>query len=159
MDEFEKYKTQYCLVPIATSVFFFFIYTLIVDVEIYYGKNHYVAIASVCAAFLNLFLNYIFIPRFGFLAAGYTTLVSYIFTMVLHCSFLSIGLRKMTDRLQLFDYKKILFLSIVLIILVIIAVVLYPYFVARLIVAVIGILIILKNREMVLEKLKMIKNR
>lgn len=155
-----QYSTAvYCLVPIATSVFFFFIYTLIVDVEIYYGKNHYVAIASVCAAALNLFLNYIFIPRFGFLAAGYTTLVSYVFTMLLHCAFLSIGLRKMTDKIRLFNYKKILFLSIALVILVIVALVLYPHFKVRLIVAFIGILVLLKNRDMVFKKLKMIKKR
>ena len=54
-------EAVWCLVPIAMSVYFFFAYTLFVDVEIYYGANHYIAIASVCAAMLNIILNYIFI--------------------------------------------------------------------------------------------------
>ena len=64
----------WCLVPIAMSVYFYFAYTLFVDVEIYYGANHFIAIASICAAAMNIVLNYIFIPRCGYIAAGYTTL-------------------------------------------------------------------------------------
>ena len=46
-------EAVWCLVPIAISVYFFFVYTLIVDVEIYYGKKIYIAIASVIAAVLS----------------------------------------------------------------------------------------------------------
>ena len=42
------------------------------------------AIASAIAAFINLVLNYIFIPKIGYLAAAYTTLVGYICLLGMH---------------------------------------------------------------------------
>ena len=84
-----QYKDAiWCLVPIAISVFFYFVYTLFVDVEIYYGGNIYIAIASVGAAVLNVILNYVFIPIYGYIAAGYATLFSYFATMILHYLFM-----------------------------------------------------------------------
>ena len=126
-------EATYCLVPIATSVFFFFVYTLIVDIEIYYGKSQYVAIASVCAALLNIVLNYLFIPKIGYLAAGYTTLVSYIATMVLHFVFLKRTLKESNVSIKLFDSKGLLFQIGCLIGLTITAVGLYNFMMIRII--------------------------
>ena len=41
----------------------------------YYKKSGFIAFASIVAAAINIILNYILIPRFGFVAAAYTTLV------------------------------------------------------------------------------------
>lgn len=49
------------------------------------------AIASVFAAVINIILNYIFIPRYGYIAAAYTTLFGYFVLMILHM-FIVIGL-------------------------------------------------------------------
>ena len=51
----------------------------------YYKKTIYVSIGTMVAAVVNIILNYIFIPKYGFVAAGYTTLASYIILMVVHC--------------------------------------------------------------------------
>ena len=107
----------WCLVPIAMSVFFYFAYTLFVDIEIYYGSNHYIAIASVGAAALNIILNFVFIPRYGYLAAGYTTLFSYFATMLLHLLFLIHVLKKSGCRPLMFDIKMLVVLSLVLVVL------------------------------------------
>lgn len=147
----------YCLVPIATSVFFFFVYTIIVDIEIYYEKNHYVAIASVIAAILNLLLNYLCIPKFGFLAAGYTTLVSYCFTMIIHFVFLKKIQRSEKSKVQIIDYKKIIILSIILILSVIIAVILYPYFIIRMIIGMVCGVVVIKKKNTILKSIKLIK--
>lgn len=109
-------EAVYCLVPIAISVYFSFIYTMFVDIEIYYGANHFVALASIVAAGLNLLLNYIFIPKFGYLAAGYTTLVSYFFTMLMHYVFLKWTLAKNKFTNVLFSKLHIILFGVLLIV-------------------------------------------
>lgn len=150
-------EATYCLVPIATSVFFFFVYTLIVDVEIYYGKNQYVAIASVCAAILNITLNYIFIPFFGYLAAGYTTLISYIVTMLLHFMFLKKTLIENKSSLKLFDRKGIVCQIICLLGMTVLAVALYDLFAARCAIFIVGCIVIIINRHRIVDAIAEIK--
>lgn len=70
--------------PVVISTFFIFAYNHFSYVEMYYEKNIFVMIASLIAALVNVGLNALFIPLFGFVAAGYTTLISYILFCVLH---------------------------------------------------------------------------
>lgn len=63
--------------PIAASIFFTFLYQLFANIEFYYEKSSFIMWASIGSACLNLMLNYIFISRYGFLAAAYTTLFCY----------------------------------------------------------------------------------
>ena len=74
--------------PVTASVYFMFLYNLFATFEYYYEKTHYVMIASVIGAVLNLVLNAIFIPKFGFIAAGYTTLACYILYALAHYLFM-----------------------------------------------------------------------
>lgn len=150
-------EATYCLVPIATSVFFFFVYTLIVDVEIYYGKSQYVAIASVCAALLNIVLNYLFIPKIGYLAAGYTTLISYIATMILHFVFLKRTLKESNVSIRLFDIKGLLFQTGCLIGLTITAVGLYNFVMIRIMLFVVGGILMIVNRKRIINAILEIK--
>lgn len=65
---------------------------------------------SVLGAILNVFLNYILIPKFGYIAAGYTTLVCYILFAVGH-GCLCVSLKKMANIAQpLFSIHKIIVL-------------------------------------------------
>ena len=50
----------------------------------YYEKNKWISLISVIAAAINILLNAIFLPIYGFLAAGWTTLVSYMILAFLH---------------------------------------------------------------------------
>lgn len=142
----EYQSAIWCLIPIVASVFFYFIYMLFVDIEIYYGENKLVAIASLFAAILNIILNYIFIPIFGYIAAGYTTLFSYFMTMLLHYIFMKITLKKNNVYNNIFDEKKIIIFSILLIFILGMSVVLYKYFYIRLIIVIVcSILIYIKK--------------
>ena len=47
-------------------------------------KTPIIAIGSCAAAGINYLLNAAFIPRFGYTAAAYTTLASYLVLMVMH---------------------------------------------------------------------------
>lgn len=64
--------------PVASGVFFMFMYTLYANIELYYEKKMYITIGTVITALINMILNYLFIPRFGYIAAAYTTLFSYL---------------------------------------------------------------------------------
>lgn len=68
---------MYVIPPIVGGVYFQTLYHVFTGVLYYCKKPHYVMYASISSGILNVFLNYIFISKFGYIAAGYTTLVCY----------------------------------------------------------------------------------
>ena len=70
---------------------------------------------SVGAAVINIVLNYLFIPKFGFVAAGYTTLISYIIFALSNCYTMRFTLRKRKLPDNLYNYKALLLIFIVFI--------------------------------------------
>lgn len=74
--------------PVASSLFFVFMYQIYANVEFYYKKNKFIAIASVSGAVLNIVLNYFGIKMFGYVAAGYTTLICYVLFGFAHFFFM-----------------------------------------------------------------------
>jgi len=84
-----KYYEAIWVVPsVALSVFFMYMYSFFATFEFYYEKTQYIASATIGGAVLNIVLNYIFIKEYGYLAAGYTTLFSYILFALLHYHFM-----------------------------------------------------------------------
>ena len=146
-----QYKEAiWCLVPISMSVFFFFAYTLFVDIEIYYGANHYIAIASIVAAVLNLVLNYIFIPIGGYLVAGYTTLISYFATMILHFFFMKKAMKRQEHSERLFNTKALIIMSILLCLISFFAMCLFNFEMIRIALVLIVTVIVFIKREKIL---------
>ena len=81
----EAYREGIILIPmIIVSYIFQFMYTLLVNVQFYEKKNYYVPIGTTIAAALNIVLNIVFIPRYGYQAAAVTTLVSYMVLFIMH---------------------------------------------------------------------------
>lgn len=80
------HQAIYVIPPIAASGFFTFVYNICSLVEMFYERTKSVMVASVLSAILNIGLNFAFIPKFGFLAAGYTTLVSCAVLSAMHFS-------------------------------------------------------------------------
>ena len=70
--------------PVSASVFFVFIYMIFANVEMYYGENRGISLISILCTLVNIVLNAVFIPAFGYLAAGWTTLASYMLLALLH---------------------------------------------------------------------------
>ncbi|MCR5687533.1 MAG: oligosaccharide flippase family protein [Lachnospiraceae bacterium] len=70
--------------PIVLGTLAQYFYTNYVNVEIFLKKTPIIAIGSCFAALINYVLNAAFIPRYGYTAAAYTTLASYIVLMVMH---------------------------------------------------------------------------
>lgn len=108
----EYYSAIYVVPPVAASVYFVFLYNIFAIPQMYYEKQRFMAIASIVAAVLNIILNAIFIPIFGFYAAGYTTVISYIVYSIGHYFFSRKVCIENIGSFELFDSKGILLISI-----------------------------------------------
>lgn len=102
--------------PVAISTYFMFLYSLYANIEFYFEKNKYATIASCIGALVNIILNYFFIQKFGFIAAGYTTLFCYIMFFLAHyICFKKIVAKNGIVASDLYDQKWINIMSIVVI--------------------------------------------
>lgn len=80
-----SYWAGICIIPpVVTASYVIFIYTFYVNVEHFYKKTPYITLNTLIAASTNIILNYFLIPKFGYAAAAFTTLVSYLVSFVLH---------------------------------------------------------------------------
>ena len=122
----------YIMPPVIASSFYLFLYPLFSNVEFYYEKTKFIMIASSLAAICNLLLNYIFIPIYGYYAAGFTTLFCYMAISFGHYIFYKKILKDNSlENEELYDVKTILITSTVVFIFSIICMYLYKYIVIR----------------------------
>lgn len=70
--------------PVISACFCNCISTFYINIEFYNKKTAGISIATVISAFLNVLLNYIFIRKFGYIMAAYTTLISSGITLLFH---------------------------------------------------------------------------
>ena len=68
--------------PVVLANYVIFAYSLYVNIEHYYKKTPYIKVNTIIAAASNIVLN--FIPRYGYIAAAYTTLAFYLISFMLH---------------------------------------------------------------------------
>jgi O-antigen/teichoic acid export membrane protein len=80
----QYYASRYVMPPVIVGFAFQFIYGMYVNIEIYEKKTFTISIGTTAAAALNIFLNWLFIPKYGYMAAAYTTMVGYFALLVFH---------------------------------------------------------------------------
>ena len=80
----DYYEAVRIIPPIAMSVFFIYMYAMFAKVSFYQARTMSIAMASTFGAILNIVLNLLFIPIFGYQAAGYTTLICYMTYSMVH---------------------------------------------------------------------------
>ncbi len=78
------YESRFVLVPMLLEVFALFLYNLVVQSEYVAKRTGYVMAGTVGAAGLNVVLNTIFIMRYGYVAAAWTTLFCYVLYLIFH---------------------------------------------------------------------------
>lgn len=71
----EYYEAVFIMPPVVGSLYFLFQSQLFINLEFYYEEKSCLVKGAILSAVLNIILNYLAIPRFGYVAAGYTTLV------------------------------------------------------------------------------------
>ena len=77
-------RAVFVMPPIACGCICQFLYTMFVNVEQFSKKTIGMAVASASAAIVNYVLNLIFIPKYGYIAAAYTTLFGFLWLLVVH---------------------------------------------------------------------------
>lgn len=94
----EYYEAIYVLPPVSASAFLVFLYELYANIEFYYNKNKFTMWIAIAGAVLNVILNYVFIPQYGYIAASYTTLASYCFFAIAHFIYMNYTVKKLLHK-------------------------------------------------------------
>lgn len=108
-------SAAYVIPPVAASVFFIFLYNILATPQFYFEKTSFLMVSSILAAVVNLGLNYIFIKQYGYVAAGYTTLVCYVLYSIGHAIISRKVMKEFIPGKTLFDYKCVVGLSVLVI--------------------------------------------
>ncbi len=109
----EEYSQAIWIVPpVSASVFFIFLYMMFANVEMYYDENKGISKISILCSGANLVLNAIFIPLFGYLAAGWTTLACYLLLAVLHFILMKRACRRHQVEKKIVPERQLLLISV-----------------------------------------------
>lgn len=146
-------EAKYVMTPIAMGCVCQFLYTLFVNLEQFKKKTIGMAIASVVAAAVNYVLNYFFIPRIGYLAAAYTTLIGYFCLLAIHMFVVyRLGLK------DVYSYKLIALIVLAGSAFTVLITLLYSYNIIRYIFIgiyiITAVIVIIKNKEKLIQIIK-----
>lgn len=140
--------------PIAMSSVFIFSYDLFSSYEFYYAKTVFVMIASIGGAILNIILNYIFINKFGYIAAGYTTLICYILYAAGHYVFMNKICDDQFPGHRPYELKNLLTIYVLFMTIGFGVMFTYNYFIARMVIIAILLLIAFICRNRIIDMVK-----
>jgi len=153
-----EYSEAIYVIPIVViGIYFTFIYDLYAAIEFYYGSTQYAMCASVIGATLNILLNLIFIPKYGYIAAAYTTLVCYIVFWFMHYFFAKRVLNKQGIKNSVYDDGKIILMSVGLLVLCTFCMLIYSILWLRIIVIILICILVFKNRDLIKSNIKLIR--
>ena len=130
-------QAKYVIPPVMVGYVFLFLYSLYVNIEQFEKKTLGMAICTIVCALINIGLNWLFIPRVGYIAAAYTTLVGYLLMLVIHYF-----LVKHIELHICYDNKYILVISVLSLLISMICTILYENMIARYIVLLAYIIIL-----------------
>ena len=113
---------------LATADYFIAVSNLYSDILVYLKKTKMIMISSAIAALLNIVLNYLMINAYGYMAAAYTTLVSYIVMAALLSIWANREFKKNVTAVDfVYDNKMIAIISVLTLIISMLAILIYDY--------------------------------
>lgn len=144
--------------PVAMSTLLLLYSQLSVNIEFFFEKKKYLVNASIGAAIINVVLNALLIPLFGYYAAGYTTLFSYlIFAGANYCAMRKI-LKEKDISSHGFDTKALLIILAAFITLGFVGMALYRFLIIRLVIAVVVLVLLLANYNKIMNYWRIIQS-
>ena len=144
----EKYmEAVYVVPPVAVSLLLLFYSQLFINVEFYYEEKYSLVWASIGAAVINLLLNWIFIRYFGFIAAAYTTLASYIIFAFSNYMVMKKILKKQKISDNAFHYTGLVAIFFLFCLLALMGSILYEYMIVRIIIMIVAVMLSLEKRN------------
>ena len=147
-------EAQYVIPPVCMGIMLQFLYTLYANIEFYEKKTGWISTATLIAAGLNIALNFVMIPLFGYIAAAYTTAIGFAAMFLLHYW----GVRLKTKYGKLYDLTKLMLIAGAVMIATMMSLVLYQHAYIRYICIVLYLFTIVvigwKYKERIIEILK-----
>ena len=108
----EYHEAIWTVPPLIISTYFMLVYFFFIYFEYYFEETKKTMIATVSSAALNIALNFYCIRAFGYIAAGYTTLVCYIAYTLFHYFAFANTCRKHGIDQSPYDTKLFLLVSV-----------------------------------------------
>lgn len=155
----EYADAKWVVPPVAMSVLLLFYSQLFINVEFYYEEKSLLVWGSIGSAVLNIVLNALLIPKFGFLAAGYTTLISYVAFAVANYFTMQVILKRQGFTMKAFDLKGLILLFAAFAALAFTAMALYEHHLIRFIIIGIVLLALLIMHKKVIAFVKHVLTR
>lgn len=144
--------------PVAMSVLLLFYSQLFINVAFYYEQKSFLVWVSILSAIVNIVLNWIFIPRLGYVVAGYTTLASYILFAVGNIW----GVYKYkNNKVKVNNMYNLKILSLIfgaMTVLTVTAMLLYEHSILRYLIIAVVVFVMVWNHRKIIEAFAMIKN-
>ena len=145
--------------PIAMSLLLLFYAQLFINMEFYYEEKRALVAASAGAAVVNIVLNALLIPHFSFVAAGYTTLASYM--LFAACNY--VAMKRMLRRRGLpncaYNMRALLLILGLFLLSGVLGMALYRYLIPRIVITVAVFICLVINRSRLINVLKTIKTK
>ncbi len=145
--------------PVAMSILLLYYSQLFINLEFYYEEKKLLVLASIASAVVNIALNAWLIPKISFVAAGYTTFVSYILFAL--CNYLAV--RRLINNKRAvgdaYNIKALLGIFIMFVAASALGVILYDQLALRIVITLAVLVIIFVFRNKLMSVLKTIKNR
>lgn len=153
------YEATYVIPAVALGMFFSFIYTTFANTEFFFDQNRFTMYISMSGAVLNIFLNYICIKQFGYIAAGYTTLVCYALFALAHYYYMSYCVKKKLGLEKVFNGKRLFILGTVILSAGIIVISLYNQTIIRYTIILMVLAVAFIKRQKIKEIIKTIQKK
>ena len=148
----------YVVPPVAISLLLLFYAQLFINVEFYYEEKKSLVWASIGAAVVNFILNYFLIKLFGFVAAAYATLVSYIiFAYSNYRAMKNVFVRRgLID--EAYNYKGLIQIFVLFCLTSAVGGLFYDVLIVRIIILIIVLFVIYQKRMQFIRFYKTLKN-
>lgn len=155
----EYLEAIYVIPPVSISLVLLLYSQFTINIEMYYAERWRLVAASIAAAILNVVLNFLLIPVYGFVAAAYTTLISYVIFFL--CNYLSIirHIKRNKELHGIFDFKVLLVIFMLFVGASYVGVALYDYILIRYIIISTVIVVLLILTPFILKYINKIKSK
>lgn len=144
----------YAVPPVVSTAFLSALYNIYANIEFYHKKSSFIAGATVVSAAVNIGLNALLIPLFGFVGAAYTTLASSIVLILVHYW----GYRK-AQKDRVYNDKLVFLIALVCIVACEAMNLLYINIIIRYIVLGAMFVIVIAYRKRIMAIVRMIKKK
>ena len=148
------YEAIWTIPPVAMSVYLMFCYDAFAKFAFYYEKTVYIMAASIIGAIVNIILNYLLIPIFGYIVAGYTTLICYLLYVLFHYIFMNKICDKYCDKVRPYNTKIILLITGIFFALALSCLFIYEYIFIRYIIILLFLILLITNNKVILNLFK-----